>query len=118
MCAPDQAKLSGRLGFAALIGWLSPDRPEPPVLAYTKTSLLSSAYSLQARANCLCWFIHIMPWAFCLALVNAGRSIAAKIAMIAMTTSNSIKVKARLGFGNLAAALFWSWVSCIDVKIC
>jgi hypothetical protein len=30
-----------------------------------------------------------------LALASAGNSIAAKIAMIAMTTSNSIKVKAR-----------------------
>jgi len=33
--------------------------------------------------------------AFSRALLNAGKSIAAKIAMIAMTTSNSIRVKNR-----------------------
>jgi hypothetical protein len=35
--------------------------------------------------------------AFDLALDSAGRSMAARIAMIAMTTSNSIKVNADLG---------------------
>ena len=34
-----------------------------------------------------------MPWALVLALANAGKSIAAKIAIIAMTTSSSIRVK-------------------------
>ncbi len=36
--------------------------------------------------------MHWMPCAFCLALAKAGSSIAAKIAIMAMTTSNSIKV--------------------------
>lgn len=35
-----------------------------------------------------------MPFAFCFALPNEGRSIPAKIAMIAMTTSSSIRVNA------------------------
>jgi hypothetical protein len=36
-----------------------------------------------------------MPRDFSLALDNAGKSIPARIAMMAMTTSNSISVKAR-----------------------
>ena len=35
-----------------------------------------------------------IAWAFCLALLKAGNSIAARMAMMAITTSNSIKVKA------------------------
>src|ERR1043166_2687948 len=35
-----------------------------------------------------------MRWAFSLALARAGRSIAARMAMIAMTTSSSMRVKA------------------------
>jgi hypothetical protein len=40
--------------------------------------------------------MHPMPCACCLDRAKAGRSIAAKIAMMAMTTSNSIKVNPRL----------------------
>ena len=36
-----------------------------------------------------------MPWALVLALARAGSSNPARMAMIAMTTSSSIKVKAR-----------------------
>ncbi len=39
--------------------------------------------------------MHIMPWALALALFKAGNSIAAKIAIMAMTTSNSISVNDR-----------------------
>ena len=39
--------------------------------------------------------MHEMRKAFCLALARAGRSKAAKIAMMAMTTSSSINVNAR-----------------------
>jgi hypothetical protein len=35
-----------------------------------------------------------MVWALAFALANAGRSIPAKIAMIAMTTNSSMRVKA------------------------
>ena len=38
----------------------------------------------------------MMPWALVFDLAKAGRSIPARIAMIAITTSNSIKVKPRL----------------------
>src|ERR1051325_5970640 len=34
-----------------------------------------------------------MPWALVLALLNAGNSMAARMAMMAMTTSSSINVK-------------------------
>src|SRR5262245_16023686 len=54
-----------------------------------------------------------MPRPFSLALASAGRSIAARMAMIAMTTSNSIKVNAptrgarpgRQALPDLSAAL-------------
>src|ERR1700743_2672273 len=49
---------------------------------------------IQPRASCFSLFMHLIPWAFCLALDSAGRSMAARIAMIAMTTKSSIKVKA------------------------
>src|SRR6266566_1495567 len=42
-----------------------------------------------------------MVKAFCLALARAGSSNAAKIAMMAITTSNSISVKARVGSPSL-----------------
>ena len=46
-------------------------------------------------------------WIFLLALANAGNNMAARMAMIAMTTSSSIKVKAArvagfYSFGGLA----------------
>src|SRR6266550_4546765 len=43
--------------------------------------------------NCLRLLIHCTRFPFSLALASAGRSIAAKIAMMAITTSNSINVK-------------------------
>jgi hypothetical protein len=36
----------------------------------------------------------MIPWALLFAFAKAGKSIPARIAMIAMTTSNSISVKA------------------------
>ena len=39
--------------------------------------------------------MHCTPCAFSFAFVNAGKSIAAKMAMIAMTTNNSMRVNAR-----------------------
>src|SRR5688572_31391853 len=37
--------------------------------------------------------MQLIPWALVLALANAGRSMPARIAMIAITTSNSMRVK-------------------------
>src|SRR5690349_19977415 len=48
-----------------------------------------------ANPTCRELFRHALCLAFALALLRAGRSIAARIAMIAMTTSSSIKVNAR-----------------------
>src|ERR1051325_458521 len=38
-----------------------------------------------------------MPWALVLALASAGRSMPARIAIIAITTSSSMRVKPRFG---------------------
>src|ERR1043165_9626574 len=68
-------------------------RPVGSVPANGTPSRLSSAYIRQPRAICLLLFMQGMDCAFILALPNAGSSIAAKIAMMAMTTSSSISVK-------------------------
>src|ERR1035437_1438093 len=55
----------------------------------------------QASSNCFVLFKQPMPSAFVLALLNAGKSSAARIAMMAMTTSSSIRVNApRIGLGG------------------
>src|SRR5439155_24394937 len=46
----------------------------------------SPEYRCQARINCLLLLRHIMPWALVLALLRAGKSMAARIAMMAITT--------------------------------
>src|ERR1700759_2130407 len=46
-----------------------------------------------AICSCLMLLRHEIPWARTLALDRAGKSIAARIAIMAMTTSNSIRVK-------------------------
>src|SRR5215204_1537873 len=58
--------------------------------------LLSPEYICHARANCF-WLLRQEIWvAFCLARERAGRSIAAKIAMMAITTNNSMSVNAKI----------------------
>src|SRR3954471_3387431 len=72
-----------------------------------RRSPLSFTYMIQARMSCLLLFMHETACARALARLKAGNSMAAKIAMIAMTTSNSIRVKAEergteaalIGFG-------------------
>ena len=61
-----------------------------------KKLLLSSTYRTYASPICFILFKHFIAMAFCLALANTGRSKPAKIAMIAITTSNSIKVKPKV----------------------
>src|SRR6185295_2663176 len=56
--------------------------------------LLSSAYIFQPIMSCRRLLAHWVPVAFCLALPSAGRSIPARMAIMAMTTSNSMRVKA------------------------
>src|SRR6266852_7501156 len=57
---------------------------------------LSSEY--MCSANCICFRLlrQEMPSAFALALLKAGSSSAARIAMIAITTSSSMRVNAGL----------------------
>ena len=58
-----------------------------------KTPLLSSRYMVWARPHCLRLLEQAARLASSLALARAGSSMAARIAMTAMTTSNSIRVK-------------------------
>ena len=51
-------------------------------------------YIVQAKLNCFWLLIHCASCARALALLSTGSSIAANMAMIAITTNNSIKVKA------------------------
>ena len=60
-------------------------------------SLWSSAYMRNPSDHCRMLLRQLVAWALLLALDNAGSSIAARMAMIAMTTSNSISVNARPG---------------------
>src|SRR6266576_3134806 len=64
----------------------------------TIRSLLSPLYICHASMSCLVLFMHKMPCALIFALLNAGNSIAARMAMIAMTTNSSIRVKADFRF--------------------
>ena|ERR1022692_2884464 len=70
------------------------DRATVPLEA-TNPPLLSSAYNRHPKESCLPLFMHKIPLAFNLALLRAGSSMAARNAMMAMTTSSSIKVKPR-----------------------
>src|SRR5438105_758493 len=55
---------------------------------------LSSGYIKQPTWICFRLLMHRIPCARILAWLSAGKSIAARIAMIAITTSSSIRVKA------------------------
>src|ERR1039458_2370300 len=57
-------------------------------------------YCVQARPSCLLLLVQLACRAFSRALANTGNRIAARIAMMAMTTSNSISVNA-LRFGTM-----------------
>src|ERR1017187_2171322 len=75
--------------------WLMPGDPLP---LGGMASLQSSAYNCQANCNCFTLFMHLMPCALTFARDKTGNSSAARMAMIAITTSNSINVKARREF--------------------
>src|SRR5262245_30931630 len=66
-----------------------------PVLSGGRKSLLSLAYRLSAKAIWRLLLTQLIPLARSFARNNAGSSIAARMAMIAITTSNSISVNAR-----------------------
>src|SRR5215471_5751884 len=75
-----------------------------PVFKGGRDSPFSPAYIMNASPICLLLLTQAMPLAFSLALVSAGRSIAARIAMMAITTSNSIRVKPVAHLRNLPHA--------------
>ncbi len=58
-----------------------------------------------------------MPWAFILPLVNAGSRKAANRAMIAITTSNSIKVNALRRFGRSIFTVMAYGIGCRSVVL-
>ena len=63
-----------------------------PGLGGTRSSY-SWVYRVQASPSCFMLLRQAMPWALVLAFANAGKSRPARIAMMAMTTRSSIKVK-------------------------
>src|SRR5579862_5409954 len=84
---------SSWFGFPAL-GWLG-----------TQMSLLSPAYNIAPRTICFELLMHSAACARCLALASAGSSNPANIAMMAITTSSSISVKAMARFAPGEATL-------------
>ena len=62
------------------------------VKLFTQRSWKSNEYICHPRINCRLLDMHEMFWALSLARVNAGNSIAAKMAIIAITTNNSMRV--------------------------
>src|SRR5437588_8652361 len=79
-------------------------------------SLKSDAYNWDPKAICLSPEMHWVRLAFSLALARAGSSIAARMAIIAITTSNSISVKAG-GGPSLVSLGWWGWVVLIRLSM-
>src|ERR1035437_2857148 len=71
-------------------------------------SALSVAYSIQVVANCFSLLMHWTFLAATFARASAGSSNAARRAMMAMTTSNSISVKPRRPLLKLRIQLTWN----------
>src|SRR2546423_1417675 len=91
----------GRLGAGEDGGWYRHGRclmpsllTVSPLLKLTTTSWLSSMYSIQDRASCFWLLKQLAVLALSLARLSAGSSMDAKIAMMAMTTNNSMSVNA------------------------
>ena len=61
---------------------------------------MSEMYMNQAKPICLSWLVHEIDCAFSRAFARAGNSIDAKMAMMAMTTSNSMSVNLCLRGGR------------------
>src|ERR1039458_9053873 len=66
-----------------------------------KVSLLSPAYMYWAKPHCFMSLVQLILWAFALALASAGSNSAARMAIIAITTSSSIKVNAHTRLDSL-----------------
>jgi hypothetical protein len=70
-----------------------------------KKSPLSPAYIVTAKPICFVLLIQAIAFALSFALLNAGSNMAARIAIIAITTSSSISVKA--AFGGASPDVHW-----------
>src|SRR5947207_7886211 len=69
------------------------DKPEPANSQLgIRRSLLSTLYMTQHTVSCFMLLRHLMVCAFALARASAGSNMAASIAMMAITTSSSIRV--------------------------
>src|SRR4051812_44468978 len=75
----------------------------PPFRLGGNQSLASEAYNMIAKPSCLVLPMQRMPWALVCALASAGSNMPAKMAIIAMTTSNSIRVNPLRLMGMLAS---------------
>jgi hypothetical protein len=88
---------------------------DPPLVMNTELALwlLSSVYIDMARPHCLRLPRQWMAWALALAEASEGSSRPARMAMIAMTTSNSMSVKARVEEDDLRRFL---WLRSISIE--
>jgi hypothetical protein len=73
---------------------------ETPVRMGNNASF-SSAYIVSESPSCFMLFVHWMRLAASLALARAGSNMPARIAMMAMTTSSSMRVNAALRAARL-----------------
>src|ERR1700722_10367422 len=92
--------------------------PLAPHALPAQASLLSVAYITQASASCFWWSIHVAVSPRSCAWCKTGSSTAARMAMMAMTTNNSMSVKATtrvLGetmvvtLDSLLSVIFMKW---------
>src|SRR2546427_2976713 len=68
--------------------------PSEPSLLGGRASPFSSTYMCHPNCNCLRLFTQAMDCALCFALLSAGNSRPARMAMMAMTTRSSMSVNA------------------------
>src|SRR3989442_88859 len=74
-----------------------------------RPSLLSSAYICQQSWSCLRLLRQEMDCALAFALLSAGKRSEARIAMMAITTSSSMSVKARPTEGRIEAMRYFEY---------
>src|SRR5262245_10216296 len=72
---------------------------------------------VNARPNCLRLLMHAVRCAFSLALDNAGSNMAARIAMMAMTTSSSINVNPPARSSSERDLTFWCRSDFMELQV-
>src|SRR3954466_1899963 len=87
--------------------------PSGPGTSHGNLSPWSLPHMRMARPTCLRLFTQLIRWARALALARAGRSKPARMAMMAMTTNSSMRVKAF--FRSVMCLIFrFLWVLAAD----